>query len=136
MIPGDAIVQSNLIDSANYFNVINMLYSGRAMATDGELDCGAVFGGDPALCANTQKIVRELFVNPAPLAAEAKARCQILGIEYLAVSDSDAAWQDRNGWVWTLPRVTGEQGLLSNSGASEDARLRVVQCGTAPGSPP
>lgn len=136
LIPGDAIVQSNLIDSANYFNVINMLYSGRAMATDGELDCGAVFGGDPALCANTQKIVRELFVNPAPLAAKAKARCQILGIEYLAVSDSDAAWQDRNGWVWTLPRVTGEQGLLSDSGASEDARFRVVQCGTAPGSPP
>ena len=54
-IPPSAIVQANPVATARYFSMVNMLYSERAMVTDAEVDCGAVFGGDPASCLQTQK---------------------------------------------------------------------------------
>lgn len=135
-IPQDAIVQANVVDPLNYFNVLNLLYSERAMATDGAVDCGDVFGGDPARCGETQRIVRELFASPAPSGAAAQRLCNALGIGYLAVARRDPAWEDTSGWVWTLPRVTSDQGLQSHPAGSQDPGFRVVQCGTDFGTPP
>ena len=125
MIPATAVVQSNLIDPRSYFYVANMLYSGRAMVADAEVDCGAVFGGDPAQCASAQHAIRELFTLPAPSAEEAIARCHFWGIHYLAVARSDLAWEDTRGWVWALPVV-----------GPAETDFRVVQCGTAPPTEP
>jgi len=121
VIPATAVVQSNLIDPQSYFYVANMLYSERAMVTDAAVDCGAVFGGDPARCSATQRAIRELFASPAPSAAEAIATCHFLGIDYLAVARSDRAWEDTRGWVWALPLA-----------GRAETDFKVVQCGTAP----
>ncbi len=129
-IPADAILQPDLADPGSYFSVINMLYSERAMATDGAQDCGAVFGGDPALCANTQAIVHKLFAAPAPSGEVARNLCHSAGIGYLAVSGRDPAWRNATGWVWTLPAVTGGTNWHSPEDASANATFRVVQCGT------
>ncbi len=124
-IPATAVVQANLIDPQNYFYVANMLYSDRAMLTDAAVDCGAVFGGDPARCGPTQRAVRELFRMPAPSAEDVIARCHFLGIDYLAVAQSDPAWEDTRGWVWALPVA-----------AQAETDFRVVQCGSAPPTAP
>lgn len=121
VIPESAVVQANLIDPQSYFYVANMLYSERAMMTDAAVDCGAVFGGDPAGCGAAQHAVRRLFLSPAPSAEEAIATCNFLGIDYLAVARSDPAWDDTRGWVWALS-VAGRP----------EADFRVVQCGAAP----
>ena len=136
LIPDDAIIQANMVDPANYFNVINMLYSERAMATDGAPDCGAVFGGDPEGCRQTQKAIVDIFAAPAASASEVRARCKALGIGYLAAVPSDPAWQDSSGWVWTLPPVVRDKVLPDVTNVSRGSALRVVQCGTASGSPP
>jgi hypothetical protein len=90
----------------------------------------------PARCCNTQTIGSKLFATPAPPGAAARKFCQNLGIGYLAVTDSDLAWADTSGWAWTLPRVTSERGLPSYATGLEGRQFRVVQCGTAPRSPP
>lgn len=125
IIPDTAVVQSNLIDPGSYFYVANMLYSERAMMTDAAVDCGAVFGGEPAPCAAAQHEVRELFTSPTPSAAEAIAACHFLGIDYLAVARSDPAWEDTRGWVWALPGV-----------GPAETDFRIVLCGTAPPAAP
>ena len=136
LIPNNAIVQSNLVDPANYFNVINLLYSERAMATDGALDCGAVFGGDPASCGSARRILQRIFTSPAPSGEVTQSLCRSLGIGYLAVAQRDQAWHDTTGWVWTLPYVTSGQASQSHATESSGAGFRVVQCGTGTGSPP
>ena len=136
LIPDSAVVQSNLIDPANYFYVANMLYSERAMVTDAAIDCGAVFGGNPALCAETQRAVRELFATPTISATKARVRCNALGIDYLAVSRGDPAWNDKNGWVWAFSPVLSDRNSQKDADQTKDKRFRVVQCGTASGSPP
>lgn len=131
-IPGAAIVQSNLIDPGSYFYVVNMLYSERSMVSDAAVDCGAVFGGDPGRCAATQGAVRRLFQSSALPSDEVIKRCHALGVSYLAVARNDPAWEDRSGWVWTLPEASFDR----KTGGSASPSFRVVQCGTTPASPP
>jgi hypothetical protein len=139
-MPATAIVQSNLGDPGDYGYVINMLFSERAMATDAAVDCGAVFGGDPGACLQTQQIVQSLFTMPAPSASEARAHCRTLGAGYLSVARSDPAWEDTNGWVWTLPLATGAVGGSVNRGAGTETDstpgFRVVNCALADASMP
>jgi len=136
VIPPNAIVQSNLLDTDDYANVANMLYPERAMVTDAEEDCGAVFGGDPSICSRTQQEVRSLFVLPAPAASEARARCREWGASYLSVAKTDPAWQDASGWVWTLPLATERSGTTPPVAGEAGASFRVVNCGSSVTSVP
>ena len=122
-IPENAILQSNPYTPNPYLYFANMLYADRPTITDFEPDCGAVFGGDAALCPSTQSAVTALFAAPAPTAAQAIAACKRLGATYLAASSLDPAWQTPQSWVWTLPLVSAP----SNS-------FRIVNC-SAPATP-
>jgi hypothetical protein len=43
-------------------------------------------------------------------AEQARATCNQYGINYLVVNVYDSAWNDRDGWVWTLkPLVSDEE---------------------------
>jgi hypothetical protein len=117
--------------------MINLLYSQHAMVTDAEVDCGAVFGGNPSLCDETQDAMERLFESPASSAAEARASCRQFGADYLAVARSDPAWNDANGWVWSLPLVSAdtEAGSPDRVHPGKEiaenipAAFRVVNCG-------
>jgi len=127
-IPNRAIVQPNLINPGDYFYVANMLYSENAMASDAGVDCGAVFGGDPALCVATQQAIRKLYSVPAVPTVNVVAECHRLGIDYLVINSGDPAWQDHNSWVWTLPDVDTTHENDPNSGSDENASFRAVNC--------
>lgn len=135
-IPDKATVQSNLIDPQSYFYVADMLYSDRAMVADAAVDCGSVFGGDPAACGTIQHAVREIFSRPAISAAEAVARCRAVGVDFLAVGSKDPAWDDKAGWVWTLQNVSGQNKSGADSDTSLNSTFRVVYCGATPPSIP
>jgi hypothetical protein len=129
--PQQAIVQASLTDPRRYSTVLNILFSERGMATDAEVDCGAVFGGDPALCSSTQKEVNLLFFQPIPSASQAEAICLGLGIDYLSVARTDPAWDDRHGWVWTLPLVSQSPNPVEVHAQDNGAGVRIVNCRNA-----
>ena len=131
-IPATAIVQANPINPGHYDSIANMLFAQRAMATDAEVDCGAVFGGNPSNCSQVQNAAREIFAEPVLPVSEIVERCRRLGIDFLAVSSFDPAWQQKGGWVWTLPLA----GASAPDQVAPDTGFRVVKCVIAPGSTP
>jgi hypothetical protein len=84
-----------------------------AMFSD-RFECGSLWGGDPAGCAGMRAAVDALFLGGT--AEQARATCAAYGIDDLAVRVYDPAWNDRQGWVWTLRPVVG------------DAEFRVLDC--------
>lgn len=124
-MPANAIVQANPDSPSEYFSLANMMYSQHASATDPALDCGAVFGGDPKACPPARAAIAALFRFPAPGAAQAMETCRELGVTYLAAADSDPAWPDGQGWVWTLPPAKGDLGKETPSSGG----FRIVNCG-------
>jgi hypothetical protein len=42
-------------------------------------------------------------------AEQARATCSQYGIGYLVANVYDPAWNDRNGWVWTLKPVVSDE---------------------------
>ncbi len=131
-LPRDAIVQANPDMVSEYFYQANMLYAQRASATDAAEDCGAIFGGDPAPCVQIRTAFTPLFRGRPPNAAQAVATCHRFGVDYLAVAESDAAWADQEGWVWTLPLVTGSQSAVGTVGGG----FRILNCRGAQGGLP
>jgi hypothetical protein len=127
VIPPEALVQSDPVDPRNYLASANLLYSERAMVTDAEAECGAVFGGDPAGCVETREAVERLFTSAPPSPAEVVERCRALGISYLAVAQRDPAWEDKRGWVWTLPEISSASGGEKGS-QSRPSGFRIVNC--------
>ncbi len=125
ILPPNAIVQSNPSEQASYFYVANTLFAERPMVTDAAPDCGAVFGGDPALCPSTQESIRALFNAPGATAGDARKVCGRTGAQYLVASRRDQAWRQHDSWVWTLPQVA----LPEWSAA---AGVRTVNCAEAP----
>jgi hypothetical protein len=65
--------------------------------------CGAELGGDPSGCPAMAAAIDSLF-NGAT-AEQARKTCRQFGIQYLVTRVYDPAWNDKTGWVWTLPPV-------------------------------
>jgi hypothetical protein len=77
-----------------------MLYARRQIAA-ADLECLAVFGGDPTLCTPLVNRLTPLY----PAKGEAGTAtldnaCHGLPIDILVAKDSDAAWADSRSWVW------------------------------------
>ncbi len=119
-VPLDAIVQFNPSDQTNYLSFANVLFAERSMITDAAPDCGAVFGGDPTRCQAIQRSIQALFNSSGATAIDARGVCERTGARYLAVAQWDRAWQQRDGWAWTLPVIV------------EHDRVRIVDCSNGP----
>jgi hypothetical protein len=62
-------------------------------------NCGTEFGGDEGKCPPVQEAVANLFNRPGDV--NIHDLCSRLSIDVLVARKTDAAWQDRNSWVWT-----------------------------------
>jgi hypothetical protein len=120
-IPRDSIVQYNPAEPWPYNVALNMREIGRqtAMFSD-QLDCGSVWGGDPAACKPMGRDIDALYA--AATAQQARETCARYGIGYLVARVDDPAWYDKNGWVWNLKPVVA------------DPDFRALECGAEQGS--
>jgi hypothetical protein len=113
-LPANARVQYNIVDN-DYWQGAEMIQTRRQLvAGDGE--CDTAFGGDASACTAIQQEIERLFHSKALDADGARGACAAMGADYLVVSRWDAAWENRHGWVWTLPAVV------------ERPEARVVAC--------
>jgi hypothetical protein len=94
-LPSSAVVQSN---PATEDPILEMLYSGHDAAAGGS-ECGAVFGGDPGLCALRVQKLAGLFELPD--GSNLDATCRQYGIDAIVVEDSDDVWQEPSSWIWS-----------------------------------
>ena len=93
--PPGAVIQFN--PKVVFQDMPAFLYSARRFAA-GSQNCMSAFGGDPALCPGMIAKLNLLYArSPAPLASV----CGSLPIDILVAKDTDPAWGDRQGWVWT-----------------------------------
>jgi hypothetical protein len=77
-----------------------MLYaSRRTVAAD--LTCNAAFGGSAADCVPIIDRLKSLY---AP-GGELRDACSALPVNIVIAKDTDAAWRDRDSWVWREPAV-------------------------------
>jgi hypothetical protein len=107
-IPRDAIVQYDPAESWPYGVAVNMREIGRqtAIFSDRQV-CGSLWGGDPTGCQPMRQDIGSLFQGAT--AQQARATCAQYGIGYLVARVYDPAWNDRNGWVWTLKPVVSDE---------------------------
>jgi hypothetical protein len=68
--------------------------------------CGSEFGGDPSGCPAMAAAIDAIFNGAS--AEQARMTCKQYGIQYLVVRVYDPAWNDKNGWVWTLNPVVSD----------------------------
>ncbi len=112
-LPASAILQSN---PSRRYTILHSLYSGHdAAAADSE--CGADFGGDPALCAVRVKKLTGLFAFPD--GNDLDATCAEYGIDAVVVEDADPVWREPSSWIWT------QHPLVAND------YVRAFRCGIA-----
>ena len=62
-------------------------------------NCGTEFGGDVGKCPPVQDAIANLFNKQGEV--DIRDLCSRLSIDVLVARKTDAAWQDRNSWVWT-----------------------------------
>ena len=117
-IADNAVVQFNPENPARdrFAMIVNMLgIDHQAAITSDTGGCGSEIGGDPSGCPIMTRAIDPLFHGGS--AAQARAVCSQFGIQYLVVSKYDPAWNDSQGWVWTLkPAVS-------------DPAFRALECG-------
>ena len=119
--PTSAVVQFDAVANGNDANgdvVPPRLFYERALVMDSgrqvlnaEPECAVQFGGDAGPCAAIRAATAQLYAANAPRAEWAEEYCQQFGVGYLAADDSDLAWADKQGWVWSLPVVAAEPGF-------------------------
>jgi hypothetical protein len=104
-VPHDAIVQYNPVVRPNpLWNSVDWIGIDRQTAIGmDQQGCGAELGGDPSGCPAMAAAIDSLF-NGAT-AEQARKTCRQFGIQYLVTRVYDPAWNDKTGWVWTLPPV-------------------------------
>jgi hypothetical protein len=106
-IPRDAIVQFNP-DLEPYLRSADLLGIDHQAAIIGDKPfCGAELGGDPSGCTVMAAAIDSLFSGAT--AEQARATCHQYGIQYLVARIYDPAWNDANGWVWTLKPVVSDE---------------------------
>jgi hypothetical protein len=97
--PAGAVIQFN--PKVTFQDMPAFLYSARRFAAANQ-SCMSAFGGDPALCPGMVEKLNLLYAgSPAPLASV----CGNLPIDILVAKDTDPAWADRQGWVWSSQPV-------------------------------
>jgi hypothetical protein len=97
--PPDGVVQFSprIVEQ----NTSALLYSERPTLAADE-NCLSAFGGDPALCPALLAALSSAYPPKGQPAATTLERvCHTLPIDFIAASDTDAAWNDRRSWVWT-----------------------------------
>ena len=107
-VPRDAIVQYNPASPNPFWNAMDWLgVDHQSVIVGDESSCGAEFGGDPSGCPAMAAAIDAVY-NGAT-ADQARATCRQYGIHYLVARIYDPAWNDRNGWVWTLRPVVSDE---------------------------
>ena len=97
MLPAQAIVQYNPMRE----DYLPLLEYDSFQSVDAFPNCGTEFGGDVGKCPPVQDAIANLFNQPGE--ANIRELCSRLSIDVLVARKTDAAWQDRNSWVWTNP---------------------------------
>lgn len=109
------VLESAKDQRARVEHALHLLYSPRWVAAT-DPDCGVPFGGDGMRCAALQRDIAALAEGVS--ADEAMDVCRRWGISYLVATESEAAWVQRDGWVWRLRAV------------GESPKARVLDCQT------
>ncbi len=108
-IPANAVVQFNPANqnSDRLSMIVNMLGIDHQTAISSDAGgCGSEIGGDSAGCPIMASRIDPLFRGGT--AEQARSVCLHFGIQYLVVTSSDPAWNDRQGWVWALTPVVAD----------------------------
>jgi hypothetical protein len=108
-ISRDATVQANPDNANQFWQLVDWTgINHQTVIASDKQGCGSEFGGDPSGCSAMAAAVDSLFKNGT--AEQARITCHQFGIEYLVAKIYDAAWNDKNGWVWKLsPAVADEE---------------------------
>ncbi len=107
LISPSAVVQYNPSHLDGFFAVVDQIADRRQVAiVSDENGCGSTLGGDPRGCAVMAATLDGVFHGAS--AEKARTACRQLGIQYLVADVYDPAWNDRSGWVWTLPAVVAD----------------------------
>jgi hypothetical protein len=72
---------------------------GQRQALAADSSCGSGFGGDSRECAPLMLALVPLFAGGGVPVLE--SACRSLPMDFVAAKDTDAAWRDRDSWVWT-----------------------------------
>ena len=94
-LPPRAIVQYNPMRE----NYLPLLEYDSFQSVDAFPDCGTEFGGNVGKCAPVQDAIANLFNKQGEV--DIRDLCSRTSIDVLVARKTDAAWQDRNSWVWT-----------------------------------
>ena len=107
VVLASAVVQANP-ERTNPFqiNATVMNIGHQTTITSDRPACGSELGGDPSGCAIMAAEIDAVYRGATP--QQARATCGRYGIQYLVANTYDRAWNDRQGWVWTLPAVVNE----------------------------
>jgi hypothetical protein len=97
MLPAHAIVQYNPMQE----DYLPLLEYDSFQSVDAFPNCGTEFGGDTRKCPPVQDAIANLFNKPGE--TNIRELCSRLSIDVLVARRTDAAWRDRNSWVWTNP---------------------------------
>ena len=96
-LPATAVMQTN--PHWRQPDIALGLYARRQIAAGGD-SCGTELGGDPGACAVIYPVIRSLFDVSVSDPKSAFAICRDYSIEALVITDMDAVWQNRDGWIW------------------------------------
>jgi hypothetical protein len=106
-IPRTAIVQYNpAYDDVMYSAIDQLSVDHQVVIAGDQGGCGSELGGDPRGCPAMAAALDRVFRDASP--EQAHAVCRQFGIDDLVARVYDPAWQDRSGWVWTLPAVVAD----------------------------
>jgi hypothetical protein len=107
-IPDNAVVQFNPNHQQPFWMTSDEVNVNHQIAIAGDRPwCGSEIGGDPRPCPAMAAAIDTLYDGVS--AEQARATCHQYGIRYLIARIYDPAWNDKNGWVWTLNPVVSQK---------------------------
>lgn len=119
VIPPEAIVQFNPSHPELFWTAADVLgIDHQTVISSDQPWCGSELGGNPSGCKEMGTAIDAIFDGES--AEQARVTCQQYGIQYLVTRVYDPAWNDKNGWVWTLRPVVA------------DEEFRALDCGGQP----
>jgi hypothetical protein len=106
-IPDNAVVQFNPNHQQPFWMTSDGVNISHQMAMVSDRPwCGSEIGGDPRPCPAMASAIDALYGGVS--ADQARATCRQYGIRYLIARIYDPAWNDKDGWVWTLNPVVSQ----------------------------
>ncbi len=102
VIPRVAVVQYNPSTPDSFWIDADWLGVAHQSVIDSDqVSCGSEFGGDPRGCKTMAAAIDALYAGAT--AEQARAVCNLYGIDYLVSRIYDQAWENSQSWVWALP---------------------------------